>query len=87
MVWAKLETWDELNAITLFHVIGFCLEVFKTSSGIRSWSYPDFAYTKVLGVPHASLHRRLPLVSRRVRARPLRADVRGVPATSGGTRR
>jgi uncharacterized membrane protein YoaT (DUF817 family) len=51
MVWAKLETWDELKAISLFHVIGFALEVFKTSSGIRSWSYPDFAYTKLLGVP------------------------------------
>lgn len=51
MVWAKLETWDELKAITLFHVIGFALEVFKTSNAIRSWSYPDFAFTKVLGVP------------------------------------
>src|SRR5262245_22522097 len=51
MVWAKLETWDELKAITLFHVIGFGLEVFKTSDGIRSWNYPAFAYTKVLGVP------------------------------------
>jgi uncharacterized membrane protein YoaT (DUF817 family) len=51
MVWAKLETWDEVKAITLFHLIGFALEVFKTSGAIRSWSYPDFAYTKVLGVP------------------------------------
>jgi uncharacterized membrane protein YoaT (DUF817 family) len=51
MVWAKLETMDELKAITLFHLVGFALEVFKTSSGIKSWSYPDFAYTKVLGVP------------------------------------
>lgn len=51
MVWAKLETIDELKAITIFHLVGFALEVFKTSSGIKSWSYPDFAYTKVLGVP------------------------------------
>ena len=51
MVWARLESLDELKAITLFHVIGFGLEVFKTSSGIKSWSYPDFAYTKVFGVP------------------------------------
>jgi uncharacterized membrane protein YoaT (DUF817 family) len=51
MVSAKLETIDELKAITLFHVVGFALEVFKTSSGIKSWSYPDFAYTKVFGVP------------------------------------
>jgi uncharacterized membrane protein YoaT (DUF817 family) len=51
MVWAKLETWDELKAITLFHVVGFGLEAFKTSSGIQAWSYPDFAYTKLFGVP------------------------------------
>ena len=51
MLWTKLESRDELKAITLFHVIGFGLEVFKTSDAIRSWSYPDFAYTKVLGVP------------------------------------
>ena len=51
MVWAKLETIDELKAVTIFHIIGFALEVFKTSSGIKSWAYPDFAYTKVLGVP------------------------------------
>jgi len=51
MVWAKIETWDEVKAITLFHILGFCLEAFKTSSGIRAWSYPDFAYTKIFGVP------------------------------------
>jgi uncharacterized membrane protein YoaT (DUF817 family) len=51
MVRAKLETWDELKAITLFHVLGIGLEIFKTSGSIHSWSYPDFAYTKVFGVP------------------------------------
>lgn len=51
MVWRKLETLDELKAICLFHAVGFALEVFKTSSGINSWSYPDFAYTKLFGVP------------------------------------
>ena len=51
MLWAKLETLDEVKAITLFHLIGFALEVFKTSPAIGSWSYPDFAYTKVFGVP------------------------------------
>ena len=45
------ETKDELKAICLFHLLGFVLEVFKTSAGIRSWSYPDFAYSKVFGVP------------------------------------
>lgn len=51
MVWGKLETFDEVKAITLFHAIGFALEVFKVSGGIKSWAYPDFGYTKVLGVP------------------------------------
>jgi uncharacterized membrane protein YoaT (DUF817 family) len=51
MLWAGLETWDELKAICLFHALGFGLELFKTSSGIQSWSYPDFAYAKILGVP------------------------------------
>jgi uncharacterized membrane protein YoaT (DUF817 family) len=51
MVWTKLETTDELKAICLFHVVGFALEVFKTSGANPSWSYQDFAYTKVLGVP------------------------------------
>lgn len=51
MVWTRLETLDELKAICLFHVIGFALEVFKTSSGIQSWAYPDFAYSKLFGVP------------------------------------
>ncbi|WP_184399321.1 DUF817 domain-containing protein [Rhizobium sp. BK650] len=51
MVWAKLETIDELKAISVFHLVGFALEVFKTSGSIQSWSYPDFAYTKLFGVP------------------------------------
>ena len=51
MVWSKLETTDELKAICLFHVVGFALEVFKTSSGIKSWAYPDAGYSKLFGVP------------------------------------
>lgn len=51
MLWAKLETFDELKAICLFHVVGIALEIFKTSSSVGSWTYPDFAYTKIWGVP------------------------------------
>jgi uncharacterized membrane protein YoaT (DUF817 family) len=32
-------------------VVGFALEAFKTSAAVGSWSYPDFAYTKLFGVP------------------------------------
>ncbi len=49
MLHAKLETWDEFKAIMVFHVIGLALEIFKTSMG--SWAYPEFAYSKVFGVP------------------------------------
>ena len=51
MVWTNLESLDELKAICVFHVVGFALEAFKVSSAIKSWGYPDFGYTKVLGVP------------------------------------
>ncbi|MBV8634859.1 MAG: DUF817 domain-containing protein [Burkholderiaceae bacterium] len=51
LVWSRLETLDELKAVSLFHLVGFALEVFKTSGPIQSWSYPDFAYTKLFGVP------------------------------------
>lgn len=51
MVWTGQETIDELKAISIFHLLGFGLELFKTSAGIQSWSYPDFAYSKICGVP------------------------------------
>lgn len=51
MVWSKLETLDELKAICVFHVVGFLLEVFKTSQGIHSWAYPEPGLTKLWGVP------------------------------------
>ncbi|MCW5822783.1 MAG: DUF817 domain-containing protein [Cyanobacteria bacterium TGS_CYA1] len=49
MYTSKLETLDEVKVILVFHAIGLCLELFKTHLG--SWSYPDFAYSKIGGVP------------------------------------
>ncbi|PJZ69850.1 hypothetical protein CH373_11095 [Leptospira perolatii] len=49
MLVTKLETKDELKVITLFHLIGLALEIYKTKMG--SWAYPEFAYSKVFGVP------------------------------------
>lgn len=51
MLYWRLETRDELKAVCLFHAAGFMLELFKTSGAQPSWSYPDFAYSKLLGVP------------------------------------
>lgn len=44
-----LETRDELKVITLFHLLGLGLELFKVHVG--SWSYPEVAVFAVGGVP------------------------------------
>lgn len=49
MVRSGLETRDELKVITLFHIIGLALEIFKVNMG--SWSYPEEGFFKILGVP------------------------------------
>lgn len=49
MIRSGLETKDELKVITLFHIIGLALEIFKVHMG--SWAYPEEAYSKVFGVP------------------------------------
>jgi uncharacterized membrane protein YoaT (DUF817 family) len=49
MVKSGLETRDELKVITLFHLIGLALELFKVHMG--SWSYPGEGYSKLFGVP------------------------------------
>jgi uncharacterized membrane protein YoaT (DUF817 family) len=45
----KIETRDEVFVICIFHLLGLAMELFKIQIG--SWSYPEFAYTKILGVP------------------------------------
>lgn len=47
----KLETKDEAKTIFLFHIIGLCLEIFKTLPSVGSWSYPEPGYLKVFNVP------------------------------------
>jgi uncharacterized membrane protein YoaT (DUF817 family) len=51
MLALRWETLDELRAICVFHALGFALEAFKTQPAIGSWSYPEFGWTKLLGVP------------------------------------
>lgn len=45
----KVESWAELKTITWFHLLGLAMELFKVNLG--SWSYPEPALTKLLGVP------------------------------------
>lgn len=51
LVVTKQETIDEVKVIFLFHIVGLCLEIFKTSPLIGSWSYPEFGYFKIATVP------------------------------------
>jgi uncharacterized membrane protein YoaT (DUF817 family) len=46
-----LETKDEVKVIFLFHIVGLVLELYKTSPGVASWSYPEAGFFKILTVP------------------------------------
>lgn len=47
----KIETWDEVKTIFLFHIIGTGLELFKTHPDVGSWSYPEASFFKIGTVP------------------------------------
>jgi len=47
----KVETWDEVKTIFLFHILGLVLEAFKTNPAVGSWSYPEEAFFKLGTVP------------------------------------
>ncbi len=49
MILLRLETWDEVKVIAIFHVVGTAMEVFKTAAG--SWIYPEEAFFRIGGVP------------------------------------
>lgn len=47
----KFETKDEAKTIFLFHIIGLCLELYKTNPAIGSWTYPEPGVLKIGNVP------------------------------------
>lgn len=51
LYFTKIETWDEVKTIFLFHIIGLVLELYKTSAFVGSWSYPEDAFFKIATVP------------------------------------
>ena len=51
LVAVRLENWREVAVLSLFHLVGIGLELFKTSPGIRSWSYPEPAFFHLRTVP------------------------------------
>jgi uncharacterized membrane protein YoaT (DUF817 family) len=48
-LWFRLETWEEVRVIVLFHLTGTAMEFFKVDAG--SWAYPEPGLFKLLGVP------------------------------------
>jgi len=51
LVAVRLENWREVAVLSLFHLIGMGLELFKTSPQIHSWSYPEHAFFHIRTVP------------------------------------
>jgi uncharacterized membrane protein YoaT (DUF817 family) len=51
LIAVRLENWREVAVLSLFHLIGMGLELFKTSPAIRSWSYPEPALFRLKTVP------------------------------------
>jgi len=51
LVLTKIESKDEVKTIFIFHIIGLCLEIFKTHPTIGSWVYPEEGLFKVMNVP------------------------------------
>lgn len=47
----RLERPREVTAIVLFHLVGLGMELFKTSSSVGSWSYPEDSTIRLLTVP------------------------------------
>jgi uncharacterized membrane protein YoaT (DUF817 family) len=47
----RLENWREVAVLSVFHLVGVGLELFKTSPSIRSWSYPEPAFFHLRTVP------------------------------------
>lgn len=47
----RLEQPREVIAIVLFHLVGLGMELFKTSSNIGSWTYPEESTIRLLTVP------------------------------------
>ncbi|MDZ4111361.1 MAG: DUF817 family protein, partial [Brevundimonas sp.] len=49
MLALKLESWEEVRVIFVFHVVGTIMELFKTQAG--SWIYPEDSLLRIGMVP------------------------------------
>jgi uncharacterized membrane protein YoaT (DUF817 family) len=51
LIVTKLETWKEVLAIIIFHICAMVMELYKTSTLVGSWAYPEKAYFAIATVP------------------------------------
>lgn len=51
LIISGVESLREVAVLSMFHALGMGLELFKTSPGIHSWSYPEPAIFRVATVP------------------------------------
>ena len=51
LVVTGLETWREVRTITVFHLLGLVLELFKTHPSVGSWAYPSGGFFILGTVP------------------------------------
>lgn len=51
LILTKVETWDEVRTIFLFHVLGTALELLKTHLAVGSWTYPEPGFFNIGTVP------------------------------------
>src|ERR1700744_6048035 len=45
----RMETWEEVKVILIYHAVGTLMEIFKTAVG--SWIYPEPNLFRIAGVP------------------------------------
>ncbi|MFK8101790.1 MAG: DUF817 domain-containing protein [Saprospiraceae bacterium] len=51
LIFFHLETRRETIAILCFHAVATLMEIYKTSEGIGSWTYPEPCFFKIANVP------------------------------------
>lgn len=51
LIITKLESWQEVRVIAVFHMVAMGMEIFKTHPSIGSWQYPETFRLGIMYVP------------------------------------
>jgi uncharacterized membrane protein YoaT (DUF817 family) len=79
----RIEATEEVVVIAVFHLVGLCLELFKTHPAVASWSYPEPCFFRIATVPLYSGFMYASVASYMCRAwRLLKLEVEGYPSYS-----